>query len=376
MRIPNGCTLKLNGVASLEVTSVRVQRTAMKNTAIFLLSATWLIGCNRGDTLAAAYVDYAEFLAESSPVSEPFQIKNAALPSPKVSRLVEPDIRISLGDVVSWSDCQWGGLLFERTGGMGKVMPATREWVHGARLVTALQRCAEQHKDEEESFEKLMSLAERKSLSNAVHWWNMLWGSPEWQTFLLTNARGFLRQELLDGEGLGAMDDLDELLAWNVSLDYDLAIGRLEHALGALRRSRLGYKWVQGATMSLHALEWIRANHLAVVGDDVSDDRCHQLNRAFHKYFLRGVLLPTTSMVQVGTRLDEQSARFLKRSLAQEEVWEQLQPQARAFISSRGWAPSAPEGTTMSARIGKAVKDHVQEWTRISKVCGFELALE
>ena len=34
-----------------------------------------------------------------------------------------------------------------------------------------------------------------------------------------------------------------------------------------LRRSRLGYKWLQGATMSYHALEWIRLRHLDTVDE-------------------------------------------------------------------------------------------------------------
>ena len=55
-----------------------------------------------------------------------------------------------------------------------------------------------------------------------------------------------------------------------------------------------------------------------------------------------GVLKPTTAMVQVGQRLDAQSAAFVKRSVVDPTVWAGLSPQARAFISSRGWALKLP----------------------------------
>ena len=335
-----------------------------------------LAGCKQRETLSEAYIEYVQFLEDGAPSEKAFKPKRVSLPPPKMSRVAEPDVRMTLGDVVSWSDCKWDGLLFERTGGLGKVMPSTRRWAHGTQLVNALERCATQQGDDEDAVAKLRGFAESKRTANASAWWNMLWGSPEWQSFLLTHARSFQLEELMKGEGLAALDHMDELLAWQVTGNYDLDIGRLEHALGILRRSRLGYKWLQGATMSYHALEWIRLRHLDTVAEKPSNDRCQELNRAFHKFFLRGVLKPTTAMVQVGQRLDAQSAAFVKRSVVDPTVWAGLSPQARAFISSRGWAPEAPEGSQMSARISEAIRQHVQAWTKVSKICGFTLALE
>jgi len=336
-----------------------------------------LVACQPRETLSEAYVDYVRFLEDGQGLSERFEPKRVTLPPPKMSRVAEPDIRMTLGDVVSWSDCQWDGLLFERAGGLGKVMPSTRRWAHGTQLVGALERCRNQHSDDADAVNKLQGFADAKRLANASAWWNMLWGSPEWQSFLLTHARSFQLEELMEGEGLAALDHMDELLAWEITGNYELDISRLEHALGILRRSRLGYKWLQGATLTYHALEWVRLRHLTL-GDGAAPGaaRCKQLNRAFHKHFLRGVLKPTTEMVQIGRRLDAQSSSFVKRSVADPSVWNKLSPQARAFISSRGWAPEAPEGSQMSARIAEAIRLQVEAWTAVSKVCGFELALE
>lgn len=342
----------------------------------FLCSFLLLSACQQRETLSDAYVDYVRFLEEGVEGVEPYEPKRVTLPPPKMSRVPEPEIRMTLGDVVSWSDCQWDGLLFEKAGGLGKVMPSTRRWAHGTQLVTALERCALKHSADADAVAKLQGFAAAKRLANASAWWNMLWGSPEWQSFLLTHARSFQLEELMEGEGLAALDHMDELLAWQVTGNYDLDIGRLEHALGILRRSRLGYKWLQGATLSYHALEWVRLRHLQLGDEKPPSDRCQKLNRAFHKYFLRGVLKPTTAMVQVGRRLDAQSSAFVARSLMDPTVWERLSPQARAFISSRGWAPEAPEGSQMNTRISQAIRLHVEAWTKASKICGFELALE
>ena len=345
---------------------------------LYLLAVvSLLIGCQQRETLSEAYVGYVRFLEEGGPTGDLYEPKRVTLPPPKMSRVPEPDIRMTSGDVVSWSDCRWDGLLFERAGGLGKVMPSTRRWAHGTQLVNALERCRNQHSDDADAVAKLQGFADAKRLANASAWWNMLWGSPEWQSFLLTHARSFQLKELMEGEGLAALNHMDELLAWEITGNYELDISRLEHALGILRRSRLGYKWLQGATLTYHALEWVRLRHLEPAGQaSPGTERCKQLNRAFHKHFLRGVLKPTTEMVQIGQRLDAQSASFVKRSVADPAVWSKLSPQARAFISSRGWAPEAPAGSQMSARIAEAIRLQVGAWTAVSKVCGFELALE